>query len=67
MAVNQSSWATRALDKVERVGNKLPDPAMIFFFCLLIVWGLSALLSQFSFDTLDPRTGQAVVVNNLLT
>lgn len=67
MAVNQSSWATRALDKVEKVGNKLPDPAMIFFFCLLIVWALSALLSQFSFDTLDPRTGQAVVVNNLMT
>ena len=40
---------------------------MIFFFCLLIVWALSALLSQFSFDTLDPRTGQAVVVNNLMT
>ncbi|GEA12562.1 AbgT family transporter [Alteromonas sp. KUL49] len=67
MTVNQSSWATRALDKVERIGNKLPDPAIIFFVCLLVVWGLSAALSQVSFDTIDPRTGEAVVVNNLLT
>lgn len=62
-----SSWATRALDKVERVGNKLPDPAIIFFVCLLIVWGLSAILSNFTFSAIDPRTGEGVVVNNLMT
>ncbi|RLV58207.1 AbgT family transporter [Parashewanella curva] len=62
-----SSWTMRALDKVEKVGNKLPDPAIIFAFCLFVVWALSALLSQFTFDTIDPRNGQAVVVNNLLT
>jgi para-aminobenzoyl-glutamate transporter family len=63
----KSTWATRALDKVEVVGNKLPDPAIIFFLCLLVVWFLSAIMSQFAFDALDPRTGQAVVINNLLT
>ncbi|MFT6268925.1 MAG: para-aminobenzoyl-glutamate transporter family [Alphaproteobacteria bacterium] len=63
----KSTWATRALDKVEVVGNKLPDPAIIFFMCLIIVWVLSALMSQFAWDALDPRTGEAVVINNLLT
>ncbi|MFC3093322.1 AbgT family transporter [Alteromonas sediminis] len=63
----QSTWATRALDKVERVGNKLPDPAVIFLICLVIVWVLSAILSQFTFSAIDPRTQEAVVVNNLLT
>ncbi|MFC6439114.1 AbgT family transporter [Bowmanella sp. JS7-9] len=63
----QSTWVTRALDKVEKVGNKLPDPAMIFFFSLVLVWVLSAILSNFSFDAIDPRNGEAVVVNNLLT
>ncbi|MCC2615192.1 AbgT family transporter [Aestuariibacter halophilus] len=63
----RATWTTRALDKVEKVGNKLPDPAIIFFVCLLIVWGLSALLSNFTFSAIDPRTGEAVVVNNLLT
>ena len=57
----------RLLDKVEVVGNKLPDPAMIFFFCLIIVWGLSAWLSQMTFSAIDPRNGEPIVVNNLLS
>ncbi|TRY31006.1 AbgT family transporter [Aliiglaciecola sp. M165] len=63
----ESTWTMRALDKVEKVGNKLPDPAIIFAFCLLIVWILSAVFSNFTFSAIDPRSGEAVVVNNLLT
>jgi aminobenzoyl-glutamate transport protein len=63
----KSSWATRALDKVEVVGNKLPDPAIIFFFCLVVVWALSAIMSQFTWDAIDPRTGDAIAIQNLLT
>lgn len=63
----KSTWVTRALDKVEVVGNKLPDPAIIFFFCLIVVWVLSAIMSQFAWDAIDPRTGEALVVQNLLT
>lgn len=62
-----STWVTRALDKVERIGNKLPDPAVLFLLCLVIVWVVSALLSNVSFDAIDPRTNSNVVVNNLLT
>lgn len=62
-----NSFVTRALDKVERVGNKLPDPAVIFLFCMVVVWVLSALLADVSFSTIDPRTQEPVVVNNLLT
>ncbi|GLR72049.1 AbgT family transporter [Agaribacter marinus] len=67
MQNTQSTWVTRALDRVEVVGNKLPDPAIIFFICLLVVWVFSAALSQLSFDSIDPRTGEAIVINNLLT
>lgn len=63
----QSTWVMRALDKVERVGNKLPDPAIIFALCLAIVWVCSAVFSQMTFSAVDPRSGEAVVVNNLLT
>lgn len=63
----ESTWVTRALDKVERVGNKLPDPAIIFFICLIVIWVCSAIFSQVSFSAIDPRTGEGVVVNNLLT
>ncbi|GAB3032442.1 AbgT family transporter [Bowmanella dokdonensis] len=61
------TWTTRALDKIEKVGNKLPDPAVIFLISMIIVWVLSALLAGTSFDAIDPRTGTPVVVNNLLT
>ncbi len=63
----ENTWTMRALDKVEKVGNKLPDPAIIFAFCLFVVWILSAIFSNFTFSAIDPRSGEAVVVNNLLT
>ncbi|MGI2261095.1 AbgT family transporter [Shewanella sp. GXUN23E] len=58
---------TRILNSIETVGNKLPDPAVIFLCAMLLIWFLSAIFSQFQFDTIDPRTGQALVVNNLMT
>ncbi|MBT8061960.1 MAG: AbgT family transporter, partial [Gammaproteobacteria bacterium] len=54
------------LGTVERIGNKLPDPAMLFVGLLFIVWILSWLLSYVTFDLVDPRTGEALVVKNLL-
>ncbi|XOV77755.1 MAG: AbgT family transporter [Aestuariibacter sp.] len=65
--MSSGTWVTRSLDKIERVGNKLPDPAIIFLISLIIVWVLSALLSNVSFSSIDPRTDAPVVVNNLLT
>ncbi len=57
----------RMLNAIEVVGNKLPDPAVLFVICLVVVWGLSALLAGVAFTELDPRTGDPIVVNNLLT
>src|SRR5690606_30153841 len=57
---------TRFLDFIEKTGNKLPDPAILFFFLMLLVWVLSALLSTISFAEIDPRTGSALQVRNLL-
>jgi len=60
------SFAARLLDGVERVGNRLPDPALLFLILLLGVWALSAVLAQFSFGLVDPRTGMPLEVENLL-
>lgn len=54
------------LDWIERTGNRLPDPAVLFLMLMLVVWLLSALLSGFSFSHVDPRTGDPIVVRNLL-
>jgi aminobenzoyl-glutamate transport protein len=49
-ASSRRSVGTRLLDLVERVGNKLPDPAILFVFALLGVWVLSALLDGHAFE-----------------
>ena len=56
----------RVLDWIERVGNKLPDPAVLFLLALIITWVVSALLAPLTFSAIDPRTGDPVVVKNLL-
>ncbi|WP_417658953.1 AbgT family transporter [Pseudidiomarina sp.] len=61
-----STLLNRILDKVEKVGNKLPDPAVMFFGLLIIVWIFSFLLSGVQFDAIHPLTGENVGINNLL-
>lgn len=71
MASNSSStqpgFINRALGGIEVVGNKLPDPAVLFLISLILVWILSALLAPVAFTEIDPRSGQPIEVNNLLT
>ena len=55
------------LAAVERIGNKLPDPTVLFIALLLIVWLLSWLLSYVTFNVIDPRSNQPIVVINQLT
>lgn len=57
----------RVLARIERVGNRLPDPAMLFLLMLALTWLVSALLSQFEFSAIDPRSGAPVEVRNLLS
>jgi aminobenzoyl-glutamate transport protein len=63
----RSSGLARALDWVEHVGNKLPDPALLFFCLLIFVWLLSAFMAQFDYSHIDPRSGAAIEIENLLT
>jgi aminobenzoyl-glutamate transport protein len=49
-------WSDRLLDRVEGLGNRLPDPVMLFLAALLITWAASAWLAQVSFSEIDPRT-----------
>lgn len=57
----------RFLNAIERAGNKLPDPALLFVGALVITWVLSAVLSTVEFADLDPRTGQPIAVQSQLT
>ncbi len=63
---NAQGRLARALDAIERLGNRLPDPALLFLALLVLVAVLSAWLSTLTFAEIDPRSGQPLVVRNLL-
>lgn len=65
--LEKKSFVNKILDFVERSGNKLPDPAILFFVLMLIIWVLSAIFSSMSFAEIDPSTGTAIQIHNLLT
>ena len=64
--VTPNGWIARSLDVIERAGNKLPDPVVLFLLLMLAAWVLSWALSGMSFTEIDPRTGQPVQIRNLL-
>ena len=55
------------LNRIERLGNALPDPALLFLLLLILVWILSAILAGGDYTHIDPRTQAPLVVQNLLT
>src|SRR5687767_5817775 len=57
----------RFLNVIERAGNKLPDPAILFVIALAIVWVASALLAPVQFTEIDPRDSMPIRVHNQLT
>lgn len=65
--LEKKGFVTRMLNVIEKVGNKLPDPAILFFISLILVWVVSALLAPVNFTEINPRTGEAIKIQNLLT
>ena len=59
-------WIARSLDVVERVGNRLPDPVVLFLLLMVVAWLVSWWLSGVSFSEIDPRTGQPLQIQNQL-
>lgn len=64
--MEKQSFVNRALGTVERVGNKLPDPAVLFFYLVILVWIFSALLSALGVSVVDMQNN-TVMVKNLLS
>ncbi|MFW5927524.1 MAG: AbgT family transporter, partial [Wenzhouxiangella sp.] len=63
----RQGWLDRALNGIEVVGNKLPDPAILFLTLMIVIWILSWLLSGVQFGAEHPSTGEAIRITNLLT
>lgn len=64
---SSSSRIQRALDLVERAGNRLPDPASLFLLASLTVLLLSGIGATLGWSAEHPRTGEVVAVRSLLS
>jgi len=67
LAAPPRARTTRALDFLERVGNRFPDPVVLFLIALAVTWVASSLLSNTDFGLIDPRTGQPLRVHDQLS
>ncbi len=61
------TWVHRALAWVEKIGNKLPDPAMLFAIALGLVWLASLLLAGYEFSVPGKDAARTLAVQNQLT
>lgn len=55
------------LDRVERVGNALPDPVFIFVALIGLLIAASAAAALSGWSAANPVTGETIVVNSLLS
>ncbi|MFN4197935.1 MAG: AbgT family transporter, partial [Flavobacterium sp.] len=63
---NPKGFLAKALDFVEKKGNKLPDPAILFGLLMVFVWFASWAMSGIAFTEIDPRTMETIQIKNLL-
>jgi aminobenzoyl-glutamate transport protein len=66
-AATRATLTQRVLDGLERLGNLLPDPAVLVILCLLATWIISSVLAGVEYADIDPRTGEPIRVVNQLT
>ena len=65
--VTPTGFGQRSLAAIERLGNRLPDPAVLFIALLFMVWLLSWLLSYGDWGVADPRSGEPLRIVNQLS
>ena len=62
-----NSIFNRFLAGIEYMGNKIPDPMMLFVWLSIITVAASFVLSKIGFSGINPATGEVVTVYNLLS
>ena len=55
------------LDLIEWLGNKLPDPAMLFVLGILLIWMMSAACSFIDFTEALPGQTEPIRIVNMLS
>lgn len=63
----KKSLVDRGLSMIERAGNKMPDPVMVFIILIGVIILASWFFSAIGTEAIHPGTGEVVQVENLLT
>jgi aminobenzoyl-glutamate transport protein len=63
----RAGWRERFLDKVERLGNALPDPVAIFAGIVALLMIVSAIGAALGWSAINPVTGETIVAKSLLS
>src|SRR5688572_24187421 len=58
---------SRFLDSVERLGNALPDPVLIFVGLIALLMGMSAVGEAAGWSAVNPVSGDTLSVKSLLS
>lgn len=66
-AVKKRSFIDKFLDVIEKSGNKLPDPVVIFMSLCLIILIASFVTGQMGLSAKNPADGKVIKAVNLLT
>lgn len=54
------------LDAIERLGNALPDPVLLFVVLMAVVMGLSAIAATLGLSAIHPGSGERLLAESLL-
>ena len=64
---NDENRFSKFLSFIEKVGNKLPHPFILFFYLTVLLVILSWILSLFNAAAIHPNTGEVVAVKSILS
>ncbi|GAK02258.1 aminobenzoyl-glutamate transport protein [Geomicrobium sp. JCM 19037] len=67
MTSEKSKKSLKFLNTIERIGNKLPEPLMIFVILIAAVIGLSTILDWAGMSVLHPQDGELLEIRSLLS
>ncbi len=65
--IARTGWRDRFLDRVERLGNALPDPVAIFAAIIVVLMLVSALAAAQGWSVTNPVTGEVLKAKSLLS
>jgi aminobenzoyl-glutamate transport protein len=65
-SAGERGWR-RLLDRIERVGDALPDPVFIFIGCIAVLVAASVIASTLGWSAVNPVTGKHLEAESLLS